>query len=188
VLEEVPPTVVRRKKWVRQRIEWCRLQDSSEFRPQPYNELAAFLQRIGHESDARTVRIANRDDLRPHLDRKARAANRFLSWTIGHGYRPGRAVLWGILFVLVGYLVFHLGHEAGLLKKSPRTSGSFSALGYSVDTLIPVVTFGQDQHWSPVSSTVSGQLVQLYMWVHILIGWVLTSLGLLAVTGLVRKD
>ena len=61
----------------------------------------------------------------------------------------------------------------------------FNAAGYSLDTFLPIVSFGQEDAWTQREGTLA---LQAYTWAHIAIGWVLTTLGVLGVTGLVRRD
>lgn len=75
----------------------------------------------------------------------------------------------------------------------------FSALAYSIESFIPLLKFDQSANWQPNANrvtqcrmcegkvTVSGGALRWYLWFHIVIGWVLTSLWVGAVTGVVKS-
>lgn len=78
-------------------------------------------------------------------------------------------------------------------KDYPR----FNSFAYSLEAFIPFVNLGQNSSWQPNASrgTViglgrikfsSGTLLRVYMWVHVIAGWILTTLWLGSFTGLVK--
>ena len=68
--------------------------------------------------------------------------------------------------------------ENGELKQYPK----FSAIIYSIDTLLPIVNLHQEDYWMPVGG------MRLYMWGHIAAGWFFTTMAVVGFTGLVRKE
>ena len=46
----------------------------------------------------------------------------------------------------------------------------------------------QGRFWLPKAGTAWGWAVMGYLWLHILLGWVLTTVAVAGLTGLVRKD
>lgn len=70
----------------------------------------------------------------------------------------------------------------------------FSPLWYALDTLIPLVDLGQESAWSPspidqgVFKDPWGWAVLIYLYVHIIMGWVLTTLTVVALTGVIKKE
>jgi hypothetical protein len=70
----------------------------------------------------------------------------------------------------------------------------FSPFWYAVDTLIPLVDLGQETAWSPSPIDQSvikdpwGWAVLIYLYVHIIMGWVLTTLTVVALTGVIKKE
>ncbi len=96
------------------RLAWLeRRPPDMPFVSQPYEQLAAVLTQLGHRNDARTVLMRKEGLLRAE-NRKLAAENRsygirsafswaldhLLYWTIGYGYRPGRAALWALVLIL----------------------------------------------------------------------------------------
>ena len=109
------------------RLDWLGRQDPSrwgeDFWPQPYEQLAEVLTKMGHEEDARAVMM-----VKERLQRRARRvrANRpvvravllardaLLLATVGYGRRPLRAVVWLAVFWAVGvalYAIVAARHE-----------------------------------------------------------------------------
>ncbi|MBC8218878.1 MAG: hypothetical protein H8E73_10470, partial [Planctomycetes bacterium] len=74
----------------------------------------------------------------------------------------------------------------------------FNSLVYSIDVFVPVVDLHQAKYWLPNANRGSelvptssaalctGGLLLLWLWVEIACGWVLTTLFLVGLTGLVR--
>lgn len=89
-----------------------------------------------------------------------------------------------------------------------------NAFMYSVDAFVPIINFHQQDYWLPnankggntiipivslefpnnnllpklnISQAKTGSLLRWYLWVHIFMGWVLTSLWVAGFTGLVRR-
>jgi hypothetical protein len=133
---------------------------------------------------------------------------------IGFGYQPSHALFLSFAVILVGIAVFKAGYEGGLiLPVSENAYGTFGAwtgqlkdsypkfnsIIYSIETFIPLVKFGVDDHWMVNANkgavlaslgkfwllTIGG-LLRGYLWLHIAAGWVLTSLWVGALTGLIK--
>lgn len=69
----------------------------------------------------------------------------------------------------------------------------FNSFWYSLDTLIPLVDLSQETAWSPspigsIGTDFWGWMVLGYLYIHILAGWVLTTLTVVAMTGLIKKE
>jgi hypothetical protein len=74
----------------------------------------------------------------------------------------------------------------------------FNALLYSMESFIPLVKFDQSSNWMPNANRgkprklwrlrfTTGGMLRVYLWFHIMAGWVLTSLWVGAITGLVKS-
>ena len=112
---------------VEARLAWLdRRPAGTPFNAQPYEQLAQVLRRIGHREDAnrvllekeRRLRAAQLDDLRARHGHGLRWAglamwDRFLRFTVGYGFRPGRSLL--VAVVLIGGLAVlaHRTWQAG---------------------------------------------------------------------------
>ncbi|SNS51223.1 MULTISPECIES: hypothetical protein [unclassified Azospirillum] len=70
----------------------------------------------------------------------------------------------------------------------------FNAFWYSFDTLIPLIDLGQEKAWSPspltakFSDDIPGWGLLFYLYFHIIMGWVLSTLTVVALTGLIKRD
>jgi hypothetical protein len=75
----------------------------------------------------------------------------------------------------------------------------FNAPMYSLDAFLPIIDLHQESKWLPNANkgkeiplfflkARSGQLLLWYFWVHILAGWILTTLWVAGFTGLVRNQ
>nr|BFE80895.1 hypothetical protein GCM10020093_034960 [Planobispora longispora] len=95
-----------RGSWsVAQRLSWlCR--DPGGYRPQPYEQLATWYRRIGHEPDARRVLLAKQRERRGTLRSTGRFWGRLLDLAVGYGYRPWLAGLWAVVLLAAGTTVF----------------------------------------------------------------------------------
>jgi len=74
----------------------------------------------------------------------------------------------------------------------------FSAVVYSLESFTPLLKLDQSSNWAPnanrgtplhlgrVRLGTTGSWLRLYLWVHIILGWVLTSLWVGSITGLVK--
>jgi hypothetical protein len=115
------------------RLAWLeRRPDDTPFTPQPYEQLAYVLKRIGHRGDARSVLMHKERSLRAEGKRRARSRKRWLFFyplavmqdlglriTIGYGYRPTRAALWAVLLILSLGFFFQKTWDAGDMAPNP---------------------------------------------------------------------
>ncbi|MCG8690744.1 MAG: hypothetical protein MI806_06010 [Minwuiales bacterium] len=189
-----------------ERVDWIRRQVS--FQPQPYEQAVRVLRRMGHDSDAREVAIAKQVALRESglLSHWGKRRNRFLEVTVGYGYKPWRALVYVLGFYLVGLVLFHLGFSFGILSPTdsrvflhpdfvnscgtwlPSQYPRFWAPLYSLDVFLPIVDLHQESRWLPNMRNNWGWALWGYMWIHIIAGWVLTSVFVAALTGIIKKD
>lgn len=82
----------------------------------------------------------------------------------------------------------------------------FHALAYSLENSFPPLKLGQQDHWQPdpsrdgtagfttgyigslVRAAISASTLRIFRWVQIVLGWFFATMGVAAVTGLVRRD
>jgi sRNA-binding regulator protein Hfq len=186
------------------RIEWLHRQPADQFLPQPYEQLAMVLRKAGHEGDARQVLIAkNRDRAgRVRWYQPIRWWYCLLDQTIRYGYRPGRAFGWSCCFIGAGWILSSLGHKRKLL--TPTREGTrenhpkFSAPIYSLETFVPLVDLRVKDYWllngdgraefnvRGIKLPLTGKWLRRYFWFHTIAGWVLTTLLVGALTGLIK--
>ncbi|SCG72448.1 hypothetical protein [Micromonospora humi] len=123
----------------RERLCWLN-RDPDGYRPQPYEQLAALYRQIGQDSDARAVLLAKQRRRRRLLPPAAAAWGLAQDGLVGYGYRPGRALLWLSVLAVLGATVF-----SGYPPVAAPGGTDFNPLVYTLDLLIPIVQFGQEQ-------------------------------------------
>lgn len=117
--------------------------------PQPYEQLAGMYRREGNEQDARIVAIGKQRARRAHVrgwtNWPSRAWSVLLRCTIGYGYRPMLALIWLAVLVILGSLIFAVGHPDLLRPAKPGSpeQPGFNSFHYTVDLLLPVANFKQ---------------------------------------------
>ncbi len=138
--------------------EWLHLitHHTHDYRPQPYQQLAAVLRAAGRHSSAREVLIAGQRDLRDRGElggRLIKGAHVLWGAVAGYGYRSGRIAL-GFLLVLL--LAAGLGAAAGRTPTGPGryvTAHTSQALDpHSPCSLVEQVGVGIDRGL-PLAST-----------------------------------
>jgi hypothetical protein len=154
------------------------------YAPQPYEQLVAVYRRAGRDDHARKVAIAKQRRRRETLNRPSRVWNSLLRWTVGYGYRTWQAGLWLLGLLAVGAAVFAWAYpgEMALAKKPGDPLPAFQPWMYSLDVLLPVVNLHQEEFWIPQG------VARWWVWFSILAGWLLTTVVIAAVTGLLKKD
>ncbi|GAA4630556.1 oxidoreductase [Actinoallomurus vinaceus] len=152
-----------------QRLDWIS-RDPHGFRPQPYEQLASWLRRIGRDDLARKCQLAKQRARRRQLGRISRAWSLLLDWTVGYGYRPWIAAVWLMVLVAVGTVVFSIDHPRTI--KQPDERPHFHALIYTLDLMLPIETFGQRSAWDPIGWS---------RW----LAWTLTGTGWILATALI---
>ena len=187
-------------------IDWLRRQSTKPFWLQPYEQLAKVLRSNGDETAAKRVLIAKYEDLRCYGNLKswAKGWNWFLGRTIGYGYEPHRALAGMVLFVLLGWAIFGWASDHKLMTRTGESVAwkgepepdypKFNKFIYSLDTFLPIVDLKEKSYWLPnANKTLTGstfpygEAVRIYLWIHILLGWILTTLWVAGFSGLVRK-
>jgi len=177
-------------KDVKTRIEWIRRQYDPEnkkdfqFRPQPYEQLAAVLKKTGNDNDAKEVLIAkNKDRLKwgPKLTFSELWWYRIFGPQIGYGHKPLRSFRYITGHIVFGWWLFWILNRKKYIRSISNNSPKFNSLVYSIDTFVPLVDLYQAKYRLPES-----WLFRLCHWWLIAFGWILTTLFIVGLTGLVR--
>lgn len=193
IADKAPRDVKARKEW---------LSRQPKFVPQPYVQLAKVLKDGGNESDAKKIMIAKENARLNELEWYRWLPHAFYWLSVGYGYRPWRALVLSLLFIILGCFLFHTGFKQNSIVPLNDSNNypRFQPLVYSLDVFLPVVDLYQDDYWIPDSSknfwfgiseknniSVGGKTLNCYMWVEIIAGWVLTTLFVVSLTGLIRR-
>jgi hypothetical protein len=132
-----------------------------------------------------------------------------LHLTIDYGYRPLRALWWIAAFVAIGTYIFRRGYRMGLVAPSdheayatfkdhhnnpPAGYQPFNSFVYSLENFVPLIELHQAGYWLPCpensqqrNTKRSARILRWYLWVHILLGWIFTSILVAGLTGLIRN-
>jgi hypothetical protein len=155
----------------RKRLDW--LNRSVDYAPQPYEQLAAYYRRLGHDEEARRVLLTK---LRQRRQQRA-WWTRWWGWLqdalAGYGYVPGRAMLLLAGAFTAGWLVFSIRHPVPV---GPGPHPEFNAALYTLDVLVPAPALGQASDFDPQGATLA-----VAAGLHIL-GWLLAITVIAAIT------
>jgi hypothetical protein len=149
--------------------------------PQPYDQLAGVYRRIGREDCVRRVAIAKQWHRRTVQSPISRVANWLLYLTVGYGYRTWLAAVWLAGLLALGTWGFASAYPHHLTKVAANAP-AFSAVGYTLDVLLPIVDLGQQKAWAPQGAAM------YFSWVLIAAGWVLTTAVVAGLTGVIKRD
>ncbi|WP_030303642.1 hypothetical protein [Streptomyces katrae] len=169
---------VGRRDSVARRVAWIRR--SPGYNPQPYEQLASWYRKAGHDDDARRVLLAKQRHRRQILPPAARLWGRLLDATVGYGYRPWLAGVWLLALTLLGTLSF------GTRSPNPVKQGEgapFQPLVYTLDLLIPIGGLGQRTAWYWSNGS-----LEWLAYLLIAFGWVLTTAVIAGVTRTLQKS
>ncbi|WP_131737872.1 hypothetical protein [Actinomadura roseirufa] len=160
------------------RLNWVAL--DRHFHLQPYEQLAAWYHSVGSDDLARRVQLAKLRTRRHRQNPVGRTWSHVLDWTVGYGYRPWLAFAWFGALLATGTAVFSL--DAPKPIKPPDERPAFHALVYSLDLLIPLDTFGQQQAFDAVGWS------RWVAYILVATGWVLATALIAGVTRVLRPS
>ncbi len=127
-----------------------------------------------------------------------------VDWLLGCGYDRARPLMYMLGFWLLGVVVFsicenHMVPASDQVLTSPAYIESralppdyqpFSPVVYSADAMLPIVELHQERYWLPNAHPKGsgGWYLRWYLWIHIALGWILSTFLAVGVTGLVRNE
>ncbi len=157
-----------------------RLANHAAYSADVYANLEQFFLRQGRADWATEVFVAQKRRERAEFLRgPAWVWSALLDLLVRHGRSPGRALLWSLVFVLAGAIVFRdAARMVAVESETPPTS--YSGFWFSLDHFIPFVTLEATRAWMPQSHR---RWAWLYLRLHVLAGWILMPIGLLALSG-----
>jgi type IV secretory pathway VirB2 component (pilin) len=98
--------------------------------------------------------------------------------TVGYGYRPGRALTWLVVLIVVAGVCSTVWEPRPVTSSAP----TFNAVVYALDVVLPILDLGQEKSYSAVGF---GRVV---VWVAILSGWLLASTVIASITRAVNRN
>ncbi|KAB8190582.1 hypothetical protein FH608_034230 [Nonomuraea phyllanthi] len=163
---------------VTQRIDWVR-RDPEGFRPQPYEQLAAWYLSDGNDALARRTQLAKLRARRQTQGPGSQAWGRLLDVAVGYGYRPWLAGMWFTLLLAIGTIAFAANPPRPL---KPTESPDFNAFAYTFDLLLPIPAFGQRELFDP------GGWTQWLAYGLVVSGWILATALIAGATRVLRPQ
>ena len=149
----------------RERLCWL-ARDPDSHQSQPYEQLAAAYDAIGRGDEARRVLYAKERRERMAKSALGRVWGVVQDVTVAYGYRPWRAVIWMVVLLASGSIVFALSPPPPLVQgQTPH----FNAVIYTFDLLIPIVDLGQKHAFNPSGAQ------QWFSYLLIAAGWILAT-------------
>ncbi|WP_217166446.1 membrane-associated oxidoreductase [Streptomyces sp. AC512_CC834] len=155
------------------------LEKGDGYLPFIYEQLTASYRRIGDDDAARLVQLAKQRRRRRTLPWYGRVWGHLQDVTVGYGFRPLRAGGWLLSLLAVGSLAYGLHHPPPL---KPEEAPDFDAVFYTLDLLLPVISFGQENAFSPEGR------YQTLSYVLIITGWILATTVLTGLTRTVSRQ
>lgn len=153
--------------------------DGDTFDPHGYEQLTAAYRRTGDDHAARLVQLAKQRRHRRTLPWYGRLWGHVQDATVGYGFRPMRALGWLLSLLAVGSVAFALDAPPPLkADEAPQ----FNPVFYTLDLLLPVISFGQEPAFAPEG----GQ--QALAYVLVLTGWILATTVIAGVTRTVSRQ
>lgn len=153
--------------------------DGDGYVPYAYEQLAAAYRHAGDEGAARLVQLAKLRRHRATLPRLGRTWGHLQDSTVGYGFRPLRAAVWLLSLLATGSIAFAL-HHPGPLKGDE--SPEFNPVFYTLDLLLPVISFGQEGAFAPEGG------YQFLSYALILTGWILATTVIAGVSRSVARQ
>ena len=107
---------------------------------------------------------------------------------VGHGYQAWRAAVLLAIVLAIGWGLFAAAFEAGAMDPTRNGPLPDPEPGmFALDVLVPVVDFNQN-FWIPDPDKPWGELSRVWYWVSIAMGWLLTTLLIGSLTGLLKRE
>ena len=159
------------------RLSWL-ANAEADYRAQPYEQLAAYYRRLGHDEEARRVLVAKQRRHRAGLGIGGKIVGYALDWIVGYGYRPVRAFAWLVVLLAAGSVYFTVNRPVPL---DPAHHPHYQPVLYAADLLIPIVNLGQSNTWAPTGPAqwVAAALIAM--------GWILATAVVAGITRILTR-
>jgi hypothetical protein len=159
------------------RLAWLN-RDEPGYRAQPYEQLAAYYRRLGHDEDARRALVAKQRRRRAGLRLPYKIFGYALDVTVGYGYRPIRAFGWLALLLAIGSVYFTANRPAPVY---PAHHPHYQPVLYAADLVIPIINLGQAGAWEAIG---------MAQWVAAALtasGWILATAVVAGITRVLTR-
>jgi hypothetical protein len=161
------------------RLSWlARSEVVADYHAQPYEQLAAYYRRLGHDDEARQVLVRKQRRRRVGLGLSGKITGYVLDALVGYGYRPARAFSWLIALIVAGSVYFAVNRPAAL---NPAHHPHYQPVLYTANLVIPIVDFGQTGTWAPAGAA---------QWIAVALtalGWILATAAVAGITRVLTR-
>ncbi|WP_055525487.1 hypothetical protein [Streptomyces graminilatus] len=153
--------------------------DGDGYVPYAYEQLAAAYRHAGDDGAARLVQLAKLRRHRATLSWPGRVWGHLQDIAVGYGFRPLRAAVWLLSLLAAGSVTYALHHPHPLkADEAPE----FNPVFYTLDLLLPVISFGQEEAFAPTGG------YQFLSYVLVLTGWLLATTVIAGVSRSVARQ
>ncbi|MFV0132670.1 membrane-associated oxidoreductase [Streptomyces sp. HMX87] len=153
--------------------------DGDGYVPYAYEQLTAAYRRLGDDGAARRVQLAKQRRHHRTLPWYGRVWGLLQDAVVGYGFRPLRAGAWLLSLLAVGSVAYGLHHPPPL---KPAESPDFDPVFYTLDLLLPVISFGQENAFAPEG------WYQTLSYLLIITGWILATTVAAGVTRSISRQ
>jgi hypothetical protein len=197
------------------RRHWLELDTSHP--PVAYKQLAAVYSKMGDTLNSRNtlycleVMLHNRR-MKEEKNVVTKSAqwvwNRWLTASIGYGYKLWRSLYWLIPLTVLGGVISYLGYREKIIVPTDKDAYSysvqhgyvpsnyprFSTTMFTIEHSLPAINLGVSNSWSADAGSESPQHpnyaggIRLWLFAQRLFGWFLSIFFIAGITGLVKSD
>jgi hypothetical protein len=107
---------------------------------------------------------------------------RMVDFLVGYGRKPWRVLIWSGIIVTFGWYVFRR-RQSMQPQKAEYELRHYSAFLYSLDLFLPIVDIQAASVWMPKTER---RFARLYLPVHVILGWILATFLVAALTGTLK--
>lgn len=161
------------------------LVNTSVYSPQAYKAISQFFMDKGYPDWAAEVELAGKRRERDEILTPLTGAwlwSWFLDIFSGYGFRPYLAFIWSALVVLLGAFAYRRRQDMIPVNQA-EAQVEYHPLWYSFALFLPYIDLGIQGKWEPSPER---KWARYYKYVHMLLGWVLMPIALLAFGGVLR--
>jgi uncharacterized protein YjbI with pentapeptide repeats len=161
------------------------LVNTSVYSPQTYKAISQFFMDKGYPDWAAEMELAGKRRERDEILTPLSGAwlwSWFLDIFSGYGFRPYLAFIWSALVIAIGAIVYRR-REDMIPVDQAEAKVEYNPAWYSFALFLPYIDLGIQGKWEPNPER---KWARYYKYVHLLLGWILMPIALLAFGGVLR--
>ena len=161
------------------------LVNTSVYSPQAYKAISQFFLDKGYPDWAAEMELASKRRERDEILTPLTGPwlwSWFLDIFSGYGFRPYLAFIWSALVVAIGAVIYRR-REDMIPVDQAEAKVEYNPVWYSFALFLPYIDLGIQGKWEPNPER---KWARYYKYVHLLLGWILMPIALLAFGGVFR--